>query len=167
MYRGACSDKSTIEDIADLLKFSGILFVIDRGFYSAKNLKLLSANDNTDIIPVPSNTDVFRKAMRDVRYTDSFYYRSGKKHARVEYTSQRISDTEYVYVFRDIDENEKSHYNSQRCIELGQSGYTQEKLEKTSKCSAYTFFRATAQKQQKKYSLLTKNAGALKPSINI
>lgn len=167
MYRGACSDKSTIEDIADLLKFSGILFVIDRGFYSAKNLKLLSANDNTYIIPVPSNTDVFRKAMRDVRYTDSFYYRSGKKHARVEYTSQRMSDTEYVYVFRDIDENEKSHYNYQRCIELGRSGYTQEKLEKTSKCSAYTFFRATAQKQQKKYSLLTKNAGALKPSINI
>ena len=78
MYRGACSDKSTIEDIADLLKFSGILFVIDRGFYSAKNLKLLSANDNTYIIPVPSNTDVFRKAMRDVRYTDSFTIVPGK-----------------------------------------------------------------------------------------
>lgn len=130
MYRGACNDKSTIEDIADLLDFSGILFVIDRGFYSARNLKILSANDNTYIIPVPSNTDVFRNAMKDAKYSDSFYYRSGKKHARIEYTSQRISDTEYVYVFRDIDENEKCRYNYQHCIELGRSGYTQEKLEK-------------------------------------
>lgn len=129
MFRGACNDKSTIEDIADLLEFSGILFVIDRGFYSAKNLKVLSANDNTYIIPVPSNTDVFQETMKDVKYTDSFYYRSGKKHARIEYASHKISDTEYVYVFRDIDENEKCRYNYQHCIELGRTGYTQEKLE--------------------------------------
>ena len=31
MYRGSCNDTSTIEDISDLLKFSEILFVIDRG----------------------------------------------------------------------------------------------------------------------------------------
>lgn len=129
MFRGACNDKSTIEDIADLLEFSGILFVIDRGFYSAKNLEILSANDNTYIIPVPSNTDVFRDVMKDVKYTDSFYYRSGKKHARIEYVSRKISDTEYVYVFRDIDENEKCRFNYQHCIELGRSGYTQEKFE--------------------------------------
>lgn len=131
MYRGACNDKSTIEDITDLLDFSGILFIVDRGFYSAKNLKILSSNDNAYIIPVPSHTDVFRNAMKDVRYTDSFYYRSGKKHARIEYTSHRLSDSEYVYVFRDIDENEKCRYNYQHCIELGRSGYTQEKFEQS------------------------------------
>ena len=129
MYRGSCNDKSTIEDLTDLLSFSGILFVIDRGFYSAGNLKILSVNDNTYIIPVPSNTDVFQNAMKDVKYTDSFYYRSGKKHARIEYTSQKISATEHVYVFRDIDENEKSRFNYQHCMELGKKGYTQEKFE--------------------------------------
>ena len=129
MYRGACNDKSTIEDIADLLEFTGILFVIDRGFYSAKNLKILSSNDNTYIIPVPSNTDVFQDAMKDIHYTYSFYYRSGKKHARIEYTSQKMNDTECVYVFRDIDENEKCRFNYQHCMELGRSGYTQEKFE--------------------------------------
>ncbi len=71
MYRGACNDKSTIEDLTDLLDFSGILFIVDRGFYSAKNLKILSPNDNTYIIPVPSHTDVFKNAMKDVRYTAS------------------------------------------------------------------------------------------------
>ena len=131
MYRGSCNDKATIEDITDLLEFSGIEFVVDRGFYSAKNLQLLSENDNTYIIPVPSHTDVFRNAMKDVKYTDSFYYRSGRKHARIEYMSQRISDTDHVYVFRDIDENEKCRYNYQHCMELGRSGYTQEKFEKS------------------------------------
>ena len=67
MYRGTCNDKATIEDLAELLEFSGILFVIDRGFYSKKNLKILSSNENTYIIPVPSNTDVFQKAMKDVK----------------------------------------------------------------------------------------------------
>ena len=67
--------------------------------------------------------------MKDVKYTDSFYYRSGKKHARIEYTSQKVSDTECVYVFRDIDENEKCRFNYQHCMELGKSGYTQEKFE--------------------------------------
>ena len=45
--------------------------------------------------------------------------------------SRRISDTEYVYVFRDIDENEKCRYNYQHCMELGRSGYTREKFEKS------------------------------------
>lgn len=129
MFRGSCNDKSTVADIADLLEFSGILFVVDRGFYSARNLGILSANDNSYIIPIPSNTDIFRDAVNGVRYTGSFYYRSGKKHARIEYTSRRVSDTEYVYVFRDIDENEKCRFNYQHCMELGKSGYTQEKFE--------------------------------------
>ena len=107
MYRGACNDKSTIEDLSDLIKFSGILFVIDRGFYSAKNLEILASNDNTYIIPVPAHINVYKEVMRSLKYTDSFYYRSGKKHARIEYMLKRISETDYIYVFRDIDENEK------------------------------------------------------------
>ena len=131
MYRGSCNDKSTIEDLADLMKFSGILFVIDRGFYSKKNLETLAANDNIYIIPVPANTDIHKDAMNSLKYTGSFYYRSGKKHARIEYMSKRISDTEYVYVFRDIDENEKCRFNYQHSMELGKSGYTQEGFEKS------------------------------------
>ena len=129
MFRGSCNDKATLEELNDLLVFSNILFVVDRGFYSAKNLKLMSTNDNTYIIPLPSNTDVFKKVMKNLKYTNRFYYRSGRKHARIEYMSERISDTEYVYVFRDIDENEKCRFNYQHNIDLGVKGFTSEKLE--------------------------------------
>lgn len=131
MYRGSCNDSSTIPDLFDLLQFSGILFVVDRGFYSKENLELFSVNENTYIIPVPANTNVFKEVMTGVKYSDSFYYRSGRKHARIEYMERRISETEYVYVFRDIDENEKCRFNYQRSIDLGKSGYTQEKLEQS------------------------------------
>lgn len=131
MFRGACNDNSTIEDLTDLLRFSGILFVIDRGFYSTRNLEILSSNDNTYIIPVPSHTNIFKNVMKAVKYTDSFYYRSGKKHARIEYMERRISETDQVYVFRDIDENEKCRFNYQHSMGLGKSGYTQEKFEKS------------------------------------
>ena len=50
---------------------------------------------------------------------------------RIEYMSRRISDNTYVYVFRDIDENEKCRYNYQHYMELGRSGYTQEKFEQS------------------------------------
>lgn len=129
MYRGSCNDKATIEDLNELLKFSNILFVVDRGFYSAKNLSLMSENDNAYIIPLPSNAENFKRVMKNLTYTDSFYYRCGKKHSRIEYMSQRMSDTEYVYVFRDIDENEKCRFNYQRSIDLGIKGFTSEKLE--------------------------------------
>ncbi|MCR4892945.1 MAG: transposase [Lachnospiraceae bacterium] len=129
IYRGTCNDKATIEDISELLKFSEILFVVDRGFYSAKNIKILSSNNNTYIITVPSNTDIFRNAMKDIEYTKNFYYRYGKKHSRIEYMSRKLNESEYVYVFRDIDENEKCRYNYLHNIELGKAGYTQDKFE--------------------------------------
>ena len=49
----------------------------------------------------------------------------------IEYMERRISDTEFVYVFRDVDENEKCRFNYQRSIDLGKTGYTQEKFEES------------------------------------
>lgn len=144
MYRGSCNDRSTIEDLTSLLAFSGVLFIVDRGFYSRKNLDRFSENENTFIIPVPANTDVFRIAMENPVYTDSFYYRAGKKHARIEYRERPVSDTESVYVFRDIDENEKCRFNYIHSMELGKSGYTQEGFEKSKELFGVYVFQSNS-----------------------
>ena len=130
MYRGSCNDNATIPNLTECLNYSGIEFVADRGFYSRKNLDLLSENGNSYIIPVPTNTNVFTEAMSGRKYTSFFYYTSGRKHSRIEFWMKKISDTEKVYVYRDIDENEKGRYNYQHCIELGMAGYTPEGYEK-------------------------------------
>ena len=128
MYRGSCNDKAAIEDLTDLLRLNNILFIVDRGFYSSANLKLLSQNGNTYIIPLPNNVTMFKETMAELKYTDYFYYRSGKKYARIKCCEKKISENERVLVFQDVDENEKSRFNYLRCIDLGKKGYTQEKL---------------------------------------
>lgn len=130
MFRGSCNDKSTIDSLNRLLNFSGILFVIDRGFYSALNMSIFSSNGNRYIVPVLSITNIFKSTMNDLKFEKSFYYRAGKKHARVEHKCCENSDKVPNYVFLDIEENEKSRYNYQRNIENGKKGYTWENLEK-------------------------------------
>ncbi len=129
MFRGSCNDKSTIADLTELLELNNILFVVDRGFYSESNLKLMSKNGNRYIIPVPSHLKVFKESMAQLKYTNYFYYVSGKKHARIQYYERSISDTERIVIFRDVDENEKCRYNYQRCIDQGKKGYTSENLD--------------------------------------
>ena len=129
MFRGSCNDKSTVDDLVDLLQLNNILFIVDRRFYSEPNLKLFSQNGNSYIIPVPSHLNSFKETMAQVKYTGSFYYRSGKKHSRVQYFERKVTDTRRIIVSRDIDENEKCRFNYQRCIDQGKKGYTPEKLE--------------------------------------
>lgn len=133
MYRGACNDKSTIGDLAGLLLFKGILFIVDRGFYSKGNLDVFAANGNTYIIPVPSNTEIFRMAMGGDGYADSFCHCGASRRSRIEYRKMELNSKEYpgasVYVFRDVEENERCRFNYMHCLELGKGGYTQKGYE--------------------------------------
>ncbi len=149
MYRGSCNDKSTITDLAELLQFNNILFVVDRGFYSEPNLKLLSGNGNPYIVPIPSHLKVFKESMEQLKYTHYFYYVSGKKHARIQFFERKISDMERVLIFRDVDENEKCRYNYQRCIDQGGKGYTPEKLEANKEFFGVYVFQTNSTKSPK------------------
>ena len=133
MFRGSCNDKTTIADFENLLSFRKILFVVDRGFYSEDNLRLLSANENTYIIPVPSNTKIFKEAMQNSGYSGDFCYRASTRHSRVEYREIQAVDEEgkaiSVFVFRDVEENEKCRFNYLHNLELGKDGYSQKGYE--------------------------------------
>ena len=128
--RSSCNDKAAVNELCEVLTISGILLVMDRGFYSKSNLKMFSDNGNTYIIPIPSNEEAFTAAMANVKYTDEFCHFCGSKHSRIQYMEVKLSDTETAYVFRDIDENSRCIFNYTRCIELGKNGYTKEGLEK-------------------------------------
>ncbi len=49
-------------------------------------------------------------------------------HARIQYMEIKLTETESVFVFRDIDENSKYIFNYQQCIDLGKNGYTEKGL---------------------------------------
>lgn len=136
MFRDSCNDKAAIKELCEVLTISGILLVLDRGFYSKSNLQMFSDNDNTYIIPIPSNEEAFTVAMATIKYTGEFCYSSGSKCSRFEYMEVKLSDTETAYVFRDIDENSRCIFNYTRCIELDKDGYTKEGLERERECSS-------------------------------
>ena len=132
MFRGACNDKTTIKELSEILTFKDILFVVDRGFYSSQNLKIFSSNGNNFIIPIPGHLNVFKETMKDLKYTDSFYFRTNGKHSRIEYMKKEVGDENnksFIYVFRDIDENEKTRFNYLKSMDVGKAGYTKEKFE--------------------------------------
>ncbi len=128
MFRGSMSDKSAMKELSEILTISGILLVVDSGFYSKDNLKFFSGNGNTYIIPVPATTEVFKDATSQIKYTGEFCYSTSSTHARIQYMEIKLSETERVYVFRDIDENSKCIFNYQQCIDLGKNGYTEKGL---------------------------------------
>ena len=130
LFRGSAIDKSTIEDLDKIYDFKNILFIIDRGFFSTDNLNIFSKNGCTFIIPLPANTNEFKKAMNDLSYTGEFIYREGKKHTRVQYMERVLSDGRRVIVYKDTEENERTRFNYLRAIDQGKAGYTQEGYEK-------------------------------------
>jgi len=130
LFRGSAIDKSTIEDLDKIYDFKNILFIIDRGFFSTDNLNIFSKNGCTFIIPLPANTNEFKKAMNDLSYTGEFMYRAGKKHTRVQYMERVLSDGRRVIVYKDTEENERTRFNYLRSIDQGKAGYTQEEYEK-------------------------------------
>ncbi len=129
MFRGSTSDKAAVKELCEVLSISGILLVVDRGLYSEDNLKMFSDNENTYIIPVPSHTSAFAKAVKKIEYEGEFCYSSGRKHSRIEHMEVKLNEMESVYVFRDIEENSRTIYNYMRCIELGKDGYTKKGME--------------------------------------
>lgn len=149
IFRGSCNDKATIETLAELLEINNILFIVDRGFYSSKNLELFSQKGNSYIIPLPSHLNVFKETMSALKYQNYFYYRSGKKHARILYYEREVSDTTRVLVFKDVDENEKCRYNYQHNIDLGKNGYTQEKLKEKEEFFGVYVFQTNCKKTPK------------------
>ena len=133
MYRGSCHDSSTVADLAGLLDFRGVLFVVDRGFYGEDNLRLMSANGNNYIVPVPRRTKIFEAAMSGGGCTGEFCHCSSSRRSRVEYREAAMSGEDggrlSVFVFRDVDEAERTRFNYLHCLELGKPGYSREGYE--------------------------------------
>ena len=130
VFRGSTVDVSTIQDIEKIYEFKNIMFIVDRGFYSDTNLKIFSKNGCTFIIPIPSNTKLFKDTIDKLKYTGDFYYRRGNKHTRIEYMEKDVTNGRKIVVCRDLEENEKTRYNYLRCIDQRKSGYTMENFEK-------------------------------------
>jgi len=101
MYDGAALDKLSIKDLFERRNYSNILFIVDKGFYSSKNIQLLSSNGNKYIIPLMANTKNYKKLIEDIKTEGLFIYQRGKKKTAIEYKELKIDSKTRVFLFRD------------------------------------------------------------------
>ena len=128
VFEGALSDKLSVKDLVNEVEIRDMLFIVDRGFYSASNLELFSQNGNSYIIPVPNSNQITKSAVADLFFTKRFVYKKEKKATVIEF-KEIVDGTSRVLVFRDLNESAEEQANYLRYVELGHASYTLEKFE--------------------------------------
>ncbi|MDW7657627.1 MAG: transposase [Bacillota bacterium] len=129
IYEGASTDKVSVKDLTRQVELKNMLFVIDRGFYSAENLKLFSSDGNSYIIPLAKNITACKKAVSSLEMTGRFMYQQGLKASVVEYKDEMI-DGNRVITYRDLNESAAEQTNYLRHMGMGDKAYTQEGFDK-------------------------------------
>ena len=127
VYDGALSDKTSVKDLLNEVNFSSVLFIVDRGFYSASNLELFTQNNNSYIIPIPNSNKLTKDAVKDTFMANRFIYQKDKKSTTIEY-KEIVYDSFRVLVFRDMNESAEEQTNYLRYVEQGHESYTLEKF---------------------------------------
>lgn len=105
MYDGSALDKISIRDLFERRNYCDTLFIIDKGFYSTKNIDLLSENNNKYIIPLMANTTNYKKIVKNLTTDNLFIYQRGKKKTAIEYKEIIVNDKTKVMFFRDQTES--------------------------------------------------------------
>ena len=129
IYEGASTDKVSIKDFLGQIELRDMLFIVDRGFYSADNLKLFSGNGNAYIIPLGKNLNTCKAAVHSLEMHGRFMYQKGKKASVVEYKDE-IIDGYRVLTYRDLNESASEQENYLRHMSHGDKSYTNEGFQK-------------------------------------
>ena len=125
IYEGASVDKICVKDLLSQVELKNMLFVIDRGFYSADNLELFSSNGNSYIIPLGKNLLSCKKAVSSLEMTGRFMYQRARKATVIEYKDEMI-DNNRVITCRDLNQSVTEQTNYLRHMAMGDKAYTQE-----------------------------------------
>ena len=128
-FRGSSIDKKSVIELLESRKFSDTKFIVNRGFYSKTVLNMMSSNGNSYIIPVTSKNSDFVRIKENLQYTSGeFIYSSGRKEcARVVFYEEKISETQRMIIFKDLDENNSNRKSFLKCMDENEKGYTMEK----------------------------------------
>lgn len=131
-FRGSSVDKKSVLDFLEARSFKDVKFMVDRGFYSAEVLKIMSGNGNTYIIPLPGYTKIYKRIKENLTFSSGeFVYKSSKRvTSRVVFYEEKINDRTRVIVYKDIDENNAKRKSYKMAMDCNEKGYTQEGYDK-------------------------------------
>ena len=128
MYEGAALDAVDVRDLLEQARFEGVVFVVDRGFYSEENVALLTERGNNYVVPLSKGLSACKEAVSDMAMESRFVWQRGAKAAVVEYKEQEVGGRR-VLTYRDLSESAAMQANYLRHLERGDRAYTRERFE--------------------------------------
>ena len=128
MFNGSDPDKTAVEAMFSRFHFENTLFLVDRGFNTAKNKALFSSDGNTYIVPMISGRDDYEAVYEVMKFDKR------KSFGLIRYETYVIDD-ESVHYFAFLDTTRQSAERQTyiKKMSAGEKGYTQEGLLKSEK----------------------------------
>jgi hypothetical protein len=138
MFIGSDPDKTAAEAMFSRFHFENTLFLVDRGFNTAKDKALFSSDGNTYIVPMISGRDDYEAVYEVLKFDKrkSFVYDKDGYSSLIRYETYVIDD-ESVHYFAFLDTTRQSAERQTyiKKMSAGEKGYTQEGLLKSEKDS--------------------------------
>lgn len=131
VFPGYMVDKTDfIEFIKPLGDIKGKLFIMDTGFYSKENIEYLINKEANYIMPLSSNLERYKKAIRPVRGRNAqFLYSASSKTDLVEYHECDVAkEGKRIIFFQNMSEREKLTKEYIKKMEEGSKNHTSEGL---------------------------------------
>lgn len=131
MFNGADPDKTAVEALFSRFHFENTLFLVDRGFNTAKNKALFSSDGNTYIVPMISGRDDYEAVYEALKFDKrkSFVYDKDGYSSLIRYETYVIEgNSVHYFAFLDTTRQSSERQNYIRKMTNKERGYTQEGL---------------------------------------
>ena len=127
LCEGRATDRLAVRDLLRQVPFSGVIFLVDRGFGGEDNEALLTERGSSYVFPLDSSDPRCREAVSDLCLPGQFAWQRGSRTTPVQHAERR-PDGRRVIVFRDLPEQLETQANYRRHLDRGDGGYTEEGL---------------------------------------
>ena len=131
IYSGADPDKISVQALFEKCVFSNTEFLVDRGFNTDQDKKLMSANGNTYIVPMISNRKDYASVVEILKFDKRKYFVFNKdSYASMIYYAEFLSEDEacrYI-AFQDTTRAGAERQDYIKAMTAGRNGYTEEGL---------------------------------------
>lgn len=131
MFNGSDPDKTAIQVLFSRFSFTDTLFLVDRGFNTAKDKKLMSENGNTYIVPMISGRTDYNQVYAQLKFDKrrSFIYDKNGYSSVIRYSEYSSEDKSVRYfAFLDTTRQSAERQTYLKKMKNHEKGYTEEGL---------------------------------------
>lgn len=131
MYSGADPDKISVCSLFEKYDFRNTEFLVDRGFNTVPDKKLMSSNGNTYIVPMISNRKDYASVMEKLKFDKRryFVFNKGSYASMIYYAEFKSPDGRCRYIaYHDTTRAGAEKQDYIKALSNGKKGYSEEGL---------------------------------------